>query len=183
LAVVGVLLFFGAIAYYLITALLMPDVVQAPQQQSNIVIHDVKGQAVGGGHSSWQFAAASSEASTDGATITYHDASATYSLRHKAAYKLTAGKVILDSRTQNYTASSGVHVWSVGGGENQTFRTEQLIWNNSTQTLVCPSNVRLQYHGVGLVTKNMRVNLTTGNLKLGSSSADIGPNARPPDLR
>ncbi len=183
LAIVAAIGFFGAIGYYLISALIMPDTAPQVQQQNTILVRDVKGQAVGGGHSSWQFEAATSEASTDGATVTYHDARATYLLRGKPAYRLVAAQVILDSRTQNYTATKGVHVWSVGGPETQTFRTEQLVWNNSTQTLICPSPVKLQYHGVGLVTKHMNMNLTSGVLTLGASTTDIGPNARPPDIR
>lgn len=183
LAIVAAIAFFAAIGYYLISGLFMPDVTPHQQPDSTIVVHDVKGQAVGGGHSSWQFAAVTSEASTDGATIRYHDARATYLLRNKPAYKLVAAEVILDSRTQNYTATHGVHVWSVGGGETQTFRTQQLVWNNSTQTLICPSTVKLEYHGVGLVTKHLNINLSTGALTLGASSADIGPNAKPPDIK
>lgn len=168
-----------SILYLLITGLTTPDLVPATHD-AKIVVTGISGQGLREGHTSWRFSAKKSEFSIDGATQTYHDAAATYYLRGKPTYKIIATEVTLDSRTGNYTADKGVRVWSVGLPEKQHFWTQALLWNNGTQTLVCPGDTDLLYHGLAIKTNHLSANLLTGMVTFGHSTAKVEGAPTPP---
>ena len=164
------LAFFGTIIYFLASALLTPDAPSTLEQQQ-IKMHRVQGQGQRGDQLGWKFIADSSDISTDGMLTTYHHLrQGTYYLKGKPAYQLTADQVTLDMRTQNYTASGAVHVWSVRPRDLSDLRTDNLDWNNPLQTLNCPSTVRVKYKGFDMVTAHLQANLLSGSSSLGSTS-------------
>ena len=170
----GAALLFGlSIVYFLVTGLMMPDLVPV-NTQAKIVIKGIAGQGMREGRTSWRFSAQKSEFSVDGATQLYHRAYATYYLQGKPTYKIVAGDVTVDARSLNYTASNGVHVWSIGLPENQHFITQALMWNNGLQTLTCPGLTDVLYHGVAIKTDHLTANLVTGMVTLGQSTAKVG---------
>ena len=164
------LLFAGAIAYYLVSALLMPDA-PASFGQPQITMNKVEGQGERGTQLGWKFVADSSETSPDGMVTTYHHVrEGTYYLKGKPAYKLTADEVTLDLRSMNYTGSGSVHVWSVRPRDLSDMRTENVAWNNPLQMLTCPTSVRVKYKGYDMVTSHLQANLLSGSSTLGSTS-------------
>ena len=172
-------LFSAAILYFLISGLMTPDAVPESKAQA-ITVTGISGQGLHAGHTSWHFAADRADFSTDGAIQTYHRASATYYLRGRPVYRIMAGQITVDSRSLNYSADQGVHVWSVGLPEKQHFITQALNWNNGTQTLTSPGTTDLLYHGVAVKTNHMSANLVTGMVTLGQSIAKVNPNGPAP---
>jgi hypothetical protein len=132
------------------------------------------------GRTYWRFSADTSDISADGFTTTYHHVrDATYYRDGKPVYQLSAARVMVDSRDQNYTASGGVHVWSTDG-DRRDFRTEDVYWNNAAQLLSCSSPARVVFDGDVLHTTGLSVNLSTGAAVFGNSSLDyVKPSPTP----
>jgi hypothetical protein len=158
---------------FLIAGLMTPDLVPATSN-AKIVVNNITGQGLHDGRTSWRFASSRSEFSVDGAIQTYHNANATYYLRGKPTYRIIAGEVTLDTRSLNYAADKGVHVWSIGLPEKQHFVTQSLVWNNNSQLLNCPGDTDLLYHGVAIHTTHLAANLQTGMITTGESIANVG---------
>jgi len=170
--VVGVVVagLFAAVAYFLITALLMPES-PGSISQPQIHMHQIVAQGERGTQLGWRFAADSSELSTDGQVTTYHNVSrGTYYLNGKPAYQLTADQVVLDMRSQNYTASGSVHVWSVRKRDLSDMKTSEVLWNNPLQMLTCPNQVKVKYKGLTMVTSRLQANFVNGTSTLGATS-------------
>ena len=166
----GVALVGCFVVYFLVTALLMPDA-PAIFGQPQIKLHQVQGQGERGTQLGWKFAADSADTSTDGQLTTYHHVrQGVYYLNGKPAYKLTANEVTLDMRSQSYTGSGNVHVWSVRPRDLSDVRTENIIWNNPLQTLTCPTEVHVKYKGFDMVTAHLQANLVNGTSSLGTTS-------------
>lgn len=162
--------FFGLIAYFLISALLTPDV-QGNGGQTQLQMSHVIGQGEKGTQLGWRFNADRSEISTDGLVTTYHHVrGGTYYVNGKPAYKMTAGSVTLDMRTQNYTGVGGVHVWSVRPNDIEDLQTEVVSWNNPLQMLICPRTVHIKYKGLNMTIAHFTTNFLTGNSSLGTTS-------------
>lgn len=168
-----------AVIYLLISGLMTPDLVPATKMQA-ISVTGISGQGLRAGRTSWRFSAARADFSVDGAIQTYHNASATYYLRGKPTYKIVAGEITVDSRSLNYSADQGVHVWSMGLPEKQHFISQTLNWNNGTQTLTSPGTTDLLYHGIAVKTNHMSANLITGMVTLGQSIANVGSSGPTP---
>jgi hypothetical protein len=161
-------------AYFLVTALLTPDLTN-PSTQQQIQMHQIIGQGERGTQLGWRFLADSSELSTDGEFTTYHGVRrGTYYLKGKPAYELTADQVTLDMRSDNYTATGTVHVWSVRPQDLSDLRTETVLWNNPLQTLTCPTKVKVRYKGYDFVTSRLQANFANGMSSLGSTSIHHG---------
>ncbi|MDQ6780078.1 MAG: hypothetical protein M3Z37_02850 [Candidatus Eremiobacteraeota bacterium] len=166
----GALLFFGAVAYFLISALLTPDI-HTSAGQSQLQMNHVVGQGEHGMQVGWRFQADRSEISPDGTVTTYHHVhGGTYYIDGKPAYKITAGSVTLDMRTQNYTGYDGVHIWSVRPHDISDLRTQTLSWNNPLQLLTCPGPVHVKYKGYAMTTAHLTANFLTGDSSLGPTS-------------
>jgi len=164
------LAFVGVIAYYLVSALLMPDA-PASFGEPQITMKKVQGQGERGTQLGWKFVADSSDTSTDGMVTTYHHVrEGIYYLKGKPAYKLTADQVTLDLRSMNYTGSGSVHVWSVRPKDLSDLRTENVEWSNPMQTLSCPTEVHVKYKGYDMVSSHLQANLLSGTSNLGSTS-------------
>ncbi len=166
-AALGVL---AVVVYFLVTALLTPD---APPSfgQPQITMNKVEAQGQRAGQLGWKFAAESSDTSTDGMVTTYHHVrEGVYYIKGKPAYKLTADDVTLDMRTQNYTGSGNVHIWSVRPREISDLRTDNVMWNNPLQMLTCPSDVHIKYKGYDMVSSHLQVNLANGSSTLGTTT-------------
>ncbi len=164
----------GTIIYFLVTALLTPDQ-PSSLGQPQIQMQKIVGQGEHGTQLGWKFAADSSEISTDGMLTTYHHVRrATYFLNGKPAYELTANEVTLDMRSQNYTGSGKVHVWSVRPRDLSDMKTESVAWSNPLQTLTCPASVHVKYKGYDLVTTHLQANFLTGISSLGTTSIRSG---------
>jgi len=165
----AVVLFLGTLAYYMIAGLLTPV---APSQSSQqiMIMRGIKGQAERAGKLGWRFTADSTNASADGSVTTYYRTVATYYDSGKARFRMTAPQVEVDSRSANYTAQGGVHVWSLGRAPGQDFKTLYVVWSQASQLLSCPNEVRLIDRGTTLVTSHMNVNLRTGDTQLGRTT-------------
>lgn len=172
-AAVAGAVFGAAIASLIVAGLMTPDLVPATRN-AKIVVTGISGQGLREGHTSWLFASSRSDFSVDGALQTYHNTTATYYLRGKPTYRVVAGEVTLDTRSMNYSADKGVRVWSIGLPEKQHFISQTLIWNNATQTLICPGDTDLLYHGVAIHTNHLAANLITGTVTTGQSIANVG---------
>ena len=160
----------GFVVYFLVTALLMPDA-PATFGQPQIKLHKIEGQGERGTQLGWKFTAESADTSTDGQMTTYHHVrQGVYYLKGKPAYKLTADEVTLDMRSQSYTGSGNVHVWSVRPRDLSDVRAENIIWNNPSQTLTCPTEVHVKYKGFNVVTSHLQANLADGTSSLGATS-------------
>lgn len=167
---IGVVAAFAAVVYFLASALMTPDQ-PTTAGESQIQMHQIVGQGERGTELGWKFIAGSSELSTDGQETTYHDVRrGIYYLSGKPAYELTAKQVTLDMRSQNYTASGSVHVWSVRARELSDLKTEDVLWNNPLQMLTCPGVVRVKYKGLDLVTSHLQANFVNGTSSLGTTS-------------
>lgn len=161
---------FGIVVYFLVSALLMPDA-PAIFGQQKIKMQRVQAQGQRGTQLGWKFEADSSDTSTDGMITTYHQVrQGTYYLKGKPAYRLTANEVTLDLRSQNYTGSGAVHVWSVRPRDLSDLKTDNVMWNNPLQTLTCPSEVHVKYKGFDMVTSHLQTNLQNGQSSLGATS-------------
>jgi hypothetical protein len=162
--------FVCVIVYFLVTALLMPDA-PAIFGQPQIKMKTVEGQGERGTQLGWKFLADTSDTSTDGMVTTYHHVrQGIYYLQGKPAYKLTADEVTLDLRSQSYTGTGKVHVWSVRPRDLSDLQTENVIWNNPMQTLTCPTSVHVKYKGYDMVTTHLQANLVNGSSSLGATS-------------
>lgn len=169
---VGIISFalFGTVAYFLVTALLTPDQ-PGGFGQPQIQMHQIVGQGQRGNKLGWRFVADSSDISTDGQMTTYHHVrQAAYYLNGKPAYELTADQVSLDLRSQNYTATGKVHVWSVRPHDLSDLRSDYVVWNNPLQMLSCPGEVHVKYKGFDMVTSRLEANLLNGTSSLGATS-------------
>jgi len=165
-----VIALFAIAGILLLTAFLTPDM-KTTMGQPQIQMHQIVGQGERGTQLGWRFEADSSELSTDGQLTTYHGVrKGTYYLNGKPAYELTANQVTLDMRSENYTASGSVHVWSVRKSDLSDLKTETVLWNNPLQTLTCPSKVRVRYKGYNFATTRLQSNFTTGSTSLGTTS-------------
>ena len=168
-AVISIVIF-STVGYFLITALLTPEepgTISAPQIQ----MHQVVGQGERGNQIGWRFVADGSDLSTDGQVTTYHNVRrATYYMKGKPAYELTAQEVTLDLRSQNYTATGNVHVWSVRPRDISDLRTQDALWSNPSQILNCPSSAHVRYKGFDLVTSHLQLNLLNGTSTLGETT-------------
>jgi LPS export ABC transporter protein LptC len=169
---IGVVSFivFGSVAFFLISAFLTPEP-PSTATQPQIQMHQVIGQGEQGNRLGWRFIADSSDLSTDGQVTTYHNVRlGEYYLKGKPAYKLTASEVTLDMRSQNYTASGNVHIWSIRPHDLSNLKTENVLWNNPLQTLTCPGDVYVRYKGFNFVSSHLQVNLINGTSTLGSTT-------------
>jgi len=164
--------FFAFLTYYLVSGLMTPASVAPADQQ--LTMRGIHGQAERAGELGWRFSADSTTASPDGTTATYNGARATYYLAGKPAYRLTAARVLIDLRTLNYTASGGVHVWSVAGKKRQDFKTDDVLWNQVPQLLSCPKPVHVSYGGTILETAHLSINLRTGDTQFGRTTIESG---------
>jgi|GEM_PF-1605497 len=169
--VVAAVVFCALLIYYLVSGLMTPES-HATSADQQVIMRGVTGQAERAGELGWRFSADSTDASADGMTTTYHRARATYFLDGKPTYRLTAAQVLIDLRTLNYTASGGVHVWSVAGKHKQDLKTEYVLWNQAPQLLSCPKPVHLTYSGTVLQTAHLSINLRTGDTQLGKTTID-----------
>ena len=159
----------GILAYYLVSALLMPDT-PSGLGQPQITMNKVQGQGERGNQIGWKFVADDSQTTTDGSmTIYHHIRDGVYYLKGKPAYRLSADEVTLDLRSMNYTGSGAVHVWSVLPRDLSDLRTENLSWNNPLQTLICPGEVHIRYKGYDMVTSHLQANLQSGVSNLGNT--------------
>jgi len=166
------LAFFAVIAYLLISALMTPDI-QDNGGQTQLQMNHIVGQGEHGTQVGWRFQADRSDISPDGLVTTYHHVhGGTYYINGKPAFKITAGSLTLDMRTQNYTAFGGVHIWSVRANDLEDLKTATLSWNNPLQLLTCPGVVHLKYKGYGMTTAHLTANFLTGSSSLGSTSID-----------
>ncbi len=155
--------------YFLISALAMPEPA-APPGQPQIHMQGIVGQGERGTHVGWRFVADSSELSPDGEQTVYHHVRrAIYYLHGKPAYEMTADEVTVDLRSQNYSASGHVHVWSVRPRGVSDFRTDDVLWSNPLQLLTCPGPVKVVYRGIALSTSHLQVNLQNGTSSLGAT--------------
>jgi LPS export ABC transporter protein LptC len=161
----------GYVIYLLVSGLLTPPLPPAPNG-NQMVMRGIESEGRHG-KTYWHFAADSSEISPDGYTTTYHNVhDATYYRDGKATYKMTASVVTVDSRNQNYSASGGVHIWSVLPGRTEDFRTEDAFWNDAAQLLTCSTPTRVVYRGSAMHTSGMTVDLRTGAAQMGITSID-----------
>lgn len=162
----------AAVLYYLITGLLTPDTPPSGAQ-SKIVLHEVVGQGEHGTKLGWRFVADSTELSSDGSTTVYHHVrTGTYYRDERPAYNLTADEIVLDNRSLSYSGK-GVHIWAVGKTALKDLKSADVLWNNSSQALLCPSTVRVNYKGSTLVTSSLTANFITGATVLGKTQIDV----------
>jgi lipopolysaccharide export system protein LptC len=161
----------GYITYLLVSGLMTPAV-PTPPASNQMIMHDIRSQGQHG-RGAWKFVADSSAISPDGYTTTYRKVrDATYYRDGKPAYKLTADTVTADTRTQNYSATGGVHVWTVSTAQPDDLRTDDAYCSDAAQTLTCPTPTRFVYNGTTLYTTNMTVNMRTGQTQLGETTID-----------
>jgi LPS export ABC transporter protein LptC len=166
--------FFGTVVYLLASALLSPDL-PANLGQPTIKMNSIEGQGERGNQLGWKFVADSSDISTDGETTTYHHVrEGIYYLKGKPAYRLTADSVTLDARSQNYTATGDVHIWSVRPQDVSEVHTQNMSWNNALQMLSCPTQVHVKYKGFDMVSSHLELNLLTGSSTLGATTVRSG---------
>ncbi len=159
------------LAYLLISGLTTPAAPLGPSG-NNMVMRGIVSQGQHGDNG-WHFEANSSQISPDGYTTTYqgvHDA--TFFRRGRAAYRLRADTVTVDSRNQNYSANGNVHVWSTDKALPEELQTDDAYWNQSDQTLTCPTETNFAYHGTKLKTTRLTVNLQSGAAQLGDTAID-----------
>lgn len=167
--VVAIVAFFAMLAYYFVSGMLAP---QSPPNvgQQQMIMRGITGQARKGRDLAWRFSADSTATSPDGMVTTYYRAKATYYLHGKPAYRLIAPQVQVDVRSQDYSASGGVHVWSIKTPSQQDFKTDYITWNQAAQTLTCPGPVHMTYNGVTMITSRLSANLRTGDTQFGKTS-------------
>lgn len=160
----------GGYLYLFISAILAPPL--PPVTNANSVV--MRALRVIGQHGSklgWSFEAESSETSVDGGYTTYHNVrDGTYFEKGKPAYHISAKQVLLDTRSQNYTASGGVHIWAVTGEQPRDVRAEELTWSQSLQTLSIPSNVTVLYTGSRYTGSDVYINFRDGSIHTGQSA-------------
>ena len=169
LAAVGVLAV-GGYLYLFISAILAPPL--PPVAFANSVI--MRALHVVGQHGprlGWSFSADSSETSVDGSFTTYHNVrDGTYFEHGKPAYHLTANQVLLDTRSQSYSATGGVHMWAVTGEQPRDIRADSVTWSQPAQTLSFPNDVTVVYTGSVYKGKNMYVDFRNGSIHSGPAA-------------
>jgi hypothetical protein len=167
--IIAVAAFLGMLAYYFVSGMSSPELPPTTAQQL-LLMKGITGQAQKGQDLTWRFSAKATNTSPDGMVTTYYQATATYYLHGKPAYRLTAPQVHVDLRSQNYSASNGVHVWSVTKPKEEDFKTNYVQWSQTSQALNCPESVRLTYNGSTMVTSHLSVNLRSGETQFGQTS-------------
>jgi len=159
------------LVYLLIGGLLTPETPTEPG--ANLMIMRGIVSEGSNGQSGWHFEASQSEISPDGFTTTYHGVkNATFFRNGQPAYRLTANMVTVDSRSLNYSANGGVHVWSTDKTLPDDLQTDDAYWNQGGQMLTCPGATSFLYRGTKMHTTHMTVNLQTGASTLGDTSID-----------
>ena len=160
----------GGYLYLFISAIVAPPM--APVTNANTVV--MRALHVIGEHGpklGWSFTADSSETSVDGGFTTYHNVrDGTYYEHGKPAYHISARLVNLDTRTQNYSASGGVHIWAVTGEQPRDIRAEDLTWSQPMQTLSCPNKVTVTYRASTYSGNDMFINFRDGSVHMGKST-------------
>ncbi|HKW45273.1 MAG TPA: hypothetical protein VJN22_06400, partial [Candidatus Eremiobacteraceae bacterium] len=113
----------------------------------------------------------SSETSVDGALTTYKNVrDGTYFEHGKPAYHISANQVTLDTRSQNYSASGGVHIWAVTGEQPRDIKADSLNWSQPLQTLSFPSGVTVLYESSSYSGRNLYVDFRDGSIHTGKSA-------------
>jgi hypothetical protein len=166
---IAIAVFCAMLAYYFVSGMFASETAPSAGQQQ-MIMKGIVGQAQKGQDLTWRFFADSTNTSPDGMVTTYFQATATYFLHGKPAYKLTAPKVQVDMRSQNYSADGGVHIWSIARAPSQDFKTDYAQWSQAGQSFSCPNAVRVSYDGVTLVTSRLSANLRTGETQFGKTS-------------
>jgi hypothetical protein len=169
LAAIGVVLV-GGYLYLFISAILAPPLPPVTNENSVIMralqVVGQKGPRLG-----WSFNAESSETSVDGSFTTYHNVrDGTYFEKGKPAYHLTASEVLLDTRSQSYTATGGVHMWAVTGEQPRDIRADSVTWSQPAQTLSFPTDVTVVYTGSVYKGKNMYIDFRNGSVHSGPAA-------------
>jgi hypothetical protein len=160
----------GAYLYLFISAILSPELPPVVGGTS-VVMRTLHVQGERGSKLGWTFSADSSETSVDGSVTTYHNVrDGTYFEQGKPAYHLTAADVMLDARSQNYSATGGVHIWAVIGIQPRDIKADAVTWNQPLQTLTCPGSVKVLYHGSRFNGSNVSVNFRDGSIRTGVSA-------------
>jgi hypothetical protein len=119
----------------------------------------------------WSFSADSSDTSLDGAFTTYRNVrDGTYYEHDKPAYHISAQTITLDTRTQNYTANGTVHIWAVTGDQPRDIKADELSWNQSLQTLSCPSNMTAHYKTSTYNGSDLLINFRDGTIHTGQTA-------------
>lgn len=156
------------LGYYFISGMLAPA--NGPLAgQEQMIMKRIVGQAEKGKDLAWRFSADSTNTSPDGMVTVYYRATATYYLHAHPAYRLTAPQVRVDARSLDYSASGGVHIWSVIQSKPSDFKTDYVEWSQAAQTVSCPSAVHVSYDGVMMVTSRLSANLRTGETQFGKT--------------
>jgi hypothetical protein len=169
--VAGAVVFFvGGYLYLFISAILAPPL--PPVTNANTVI--MRALHVVGEHGSnlgWTFSAASSETSVDGGFTTYHNVrDGTYFEHGKPAYHISADQIVLDTRSQNYSANGNVHIWAVTGEQPRDIRSESMQWNQPMQTLSFASRVTVLDVGSRFIGDDVYMNFRDGSIHAGESA-------------
>lgn len=159
------------VIYLLVSGLLTPETPTTPTD-NQMTMQQIVGVGQHG-RSGWKFEAETSQISADGYTTTYKGVrDATFFRDGKPAYHLKADIITVDSRSQNYAANGGVHVWSTAATLPDELQTDSAYWDQSAQTLTSDTPTRFVYHGTTLHTTHMTVNMRTGASQLGDTSVD-----------
>jgi len=160
----------GGYLYLFISGVLAPSMPSLMNANTVIMraLH-VVGQR--GSKLGWSFTADSSETTVDGSFTTYHNVhEGTYYEHGKPAYHITAGQVLLDTRSQNYTATGGVHMWAVTGEQPRDIRATDVTWSQPAQTLSFPNSVTVVYVGSVYKGNNMYINFRNGSVHSGPAA-------------
>jgi hypothetical protein len=169
LAAAGVLAL-GGYLYLFISAILAPPL--PPVTNANTVV--MRALHVVGQHGSrlgWSFSAETSETSVDGGFTTYHNVrDGTYYEKGKPAYHISANQIVLDTRSQNYSATGGVHIWAVTGEQPRAIWAEDMTWNQPLQTLSCPNKMTVLYTGSRYTGNNVFISFRDGSIHTGPSA-------------
>jgi hypothetical protein len=160
----------GGYLYLFISAILAPPL--PPITNADTVI--MRALHVVGEHGAklgWSFTADSSETAVDGGFTTYHNVhDGTYFEHGKPAYHISAKQIVLDTRSQNYSATGSVHIWAVTGAQPRDIRSESMMWNQPLQTLSCPEQVTVRYTGSKFTGTDVYINFRDGSIHTGQSA-------------
>jgi LPS export ABC transporter protein LptC len=160
----------GGYLYLFISAILAPPL--PPITNADTVI--MRALRVVGEHGAklgWSFTADSSETAVDGGFTTYHNVhDGTYFEHGKPAYHISAKQIVLDTRSQNYSATGSVHIWAVTGAQPRDIRSESMMWNQPLQTLSCPEQVTVHYTGSQFTGTDVYINFRDGSIHTGQSA-------------
>ena len=160
----------GGYLYLFISAILAPPM--PPVTNANSVV--MRALRVVGQHGpklGWSFNAESSETSVDGGFTTYHNVrDGTYYEKGKPAYHISAKEIILDTRSQNYSASGGVHIWAVTGEQPRDIWADDMTWSQAPQTVSIPNKVTILYTGSRFAGNDVYINFRDGSIHTGASA-------------